>query len=65
MTNSDKTKTFLLCALIVVWVLATIIVVARIWNTNVNAFLNVCGLITLAGSIVGLVRFTKKFIGDK
>lgn len=62
MTNKDKTKTFLLCALVVIWVLATIIVVARIWNTNVNAFLNVCGFIALAGNIVELVEFTKKFV---
>ena len=65
MTNKEKTKTFALCALMVIWVLATIITVAHPWNNCKVGFVNACAFIALAGGIVGLVRFTKKFVGDK
>lgn len=61
MTNKDRTKTFALCIITVLWVLATIIVVANTWNRPTSGFVNACAFIALAGSIAGLVGFTKKF----
>ena len=61
MKNKDKTKTFLLCALMVIWVLATVITVAYTWNNCETGFVNACALIALIGSIVHVVRFTKEF----
>lgn len=62
MTNAEKTKTFFRCLVVMLWVLATIIVVANTWNRPTSGFVNACAFIALAGGIAGIVRFTKSFI---
>lgn len=44
------------------WVLATIIVVANTWNKPTSGFVNACAFVVLAGGIAGIVRFTQNFI---
>lgn len=66
MINKDRTKTFFRCFAVVVCLLATIIVAANVWNSpDTSGVVNACALITLVGSIVGVVRFTKDFTNNQ
>lgn len=66
MTNKDRTKTFFRCFAVVVCLLATIIVAANAWNNpDTSGVVNACAFITLAGSIVGVVKFTKDFTNNQ
>ena len=61
MMISDNTKTFFKCFAVVLCLLATIIVAASVWNTPTAGIIDVCAIITLASSIVHVVKFTKEF----